>query len=116
MSQEDLDLVRGTLDVLVLKTLTWGSRHGYGIAKWIRDTSRAELQVDDGALYTALHRLEERGWIKGEWGLTEQQRRAKFYALTTAGRRELKSRADTWTRYAEAVFRILGASHAESAP
>lgn len=107
MASSDLDLLRGTLDVLILKTLSWGPRHGYAVARWIRDTTGAELAVDDGALYTALHRMEDRGWLASEWGLTDQQRRAKFYTLTPAGRRELRARTEQWTRYADAVFRVL---------
>ena len=103
----DLELLQGTLDVLILKTLTWGARHGYGIARWIRDTTRDELHIEDGALYTALHRMENRGWLSSEWGATEQNRRVKLYSLTAAGRKELGNRTDQWTRYAEAVFRVL---------
>lgn len=107
MAPPELDLLRGTLDVLILKTLSWGPRHGYAIARWIRDTTGDELAVDDGALYTALHRMEDRGWLASEWGLTEHQRRAKFYTLTTAGRKALRARSEQWTRYADAVFRVL---------
>ena len=107
MARNDLDLLQGTLDVLILKTLTWGARHGYAVARWIRDTTRDELQIEDGALYTALHRMEQRGWLSAEWGVNEQNRKIKLYALTAAGRRELRSRTDQWTRYAEAVFRVL---------
>ena len=103
----DLELLQGTLDVLILKTLTWGERHGYAIARWIRETTREELQVDDGALYTALHRMEHRGWLESRWGVNDDNRRVKLYALTTAGRRELRNRTDQWTRYANAVFRVL---------
>jgi transcriptional regulator len=103
----DLDLLRGTLDLLILKALTWGPRHGYAVTSWIRDTTRGELEVDDGALYQALYRLEQRGWLTAEWGLSENNRKAKFYALTPAGRRQLKTQASTWERYARAVGRVL---------
>ena len=103
----DLDLLRGTLDVLVLKSLIFGARHGYDVAAWIFETSRETLRVDEGALYTSLHRMENRGWLSSEWGATEQNRRVKLYSLTAAGRKELGSRTDQWTRYAEAVFRVL---------
>jgi transcriptional regulator len=83
---DDLELVQGTLDVLVLKTLSWGPRHGYAVARWIHDTSREELRVEDRALYVSLHRLEARGWVESEWGLSDNNRKAKFYQLTPAGR------------------------------
>ncbi len=103
----DLDLFRGTLDLLILKALTWGPRHGYAVTSWIRDTTSGELEVEDGALYQALHRLEQRGWVAAEWGLSENNRKAKYYALTPAGRRQLKAQASTWERYARAVGRVL---------
>ena len=106
----DLDLLRGTLDVLVLKSLVFGSRHGYDVAQWIFDTSRETLVVDEGALYTALHRLENRGWLESEWGISDNNRRAKFYQLTAKGRAQLKRGTADWTRYAEAVFLVLRAS------
>jgi PadR family transcriptional regulator, regulatory protein PadR len=108
----DLDLLQGTLDVLVLKTLVFGPRHGYAVARWIKDTSDGAIQVEDRALYVSLHRLEERGWVESEWGLSENNRKAKFYQLTAAGRRQLRARTATWTAYAEAVFKILGAAAA----
>ena len=105
--RSDLDLVQGTLDVLVLKTLTWGPRHGYAVAHWIRQTSGDELRVDDGALYTSLHRLEARRLVRAEWGVSENNRRAKFYELTAAGRRELTAESERWNRYTAAVSRVL---------
>ena len=107
MSDDTLDLLKGTLDVLVLKALTWGPRHGYAVARWIDDVTRGTLQVEEGALYHALHRLEKKAWVKGEWGLSETNRRAKYYTLTATGRRQLAARTDVWTRYAEAVFAAL---------
>jgi PadR family transcriptional regulator PadR len=105
--RSDLDLVQGTLDVLVLKTLTWGPRHGYAVAHWIRQTSGDELRVDDGALYTSLHRLEARRLVRADWGLSENNRRAKYYELTAAGRRELIAESERWNRYTAAVSRVL---------
>jgi PadR family transcriptional regulator PadR len=107
----DLDLLQGTLDLLVLKTLGWGPMHGYAVARWIRETTQEDLQVEEGALYTALHRMEKRGWISAEWGLSENNRKAKYYELTAVGRRQLRSKTDTWTRYARAVFKVLDVAH-----
>jgi transcriptional regulator len=109
MARPDLDLLQGTLDVLVLKSLLFGPRHGYAVARWIRDTSGDELTVEDRALYVALHRLEERGHVAAEWGLSENNRKAKYYRLTAAGRRHLGAETARWTRYADAVFRVLAA-------
>lgn len=103
----DLDLLRGTLDMLVLKALIWGPRHGYAVTEWIHRTSGDALQVEDGALYGALHRLAARGLLETEWGVSAHNRKAKFYALTAAGRKELKARATTWDRYAKAVARVM---------
>lgn len=103
----DLELLQGTLDVLVLKTLAWGPRHGYAVARWIAETSNATLQVEEGALYHALHRLERRGWVVSEWGLSENNRRARYYSLTAEGREQLAAKVVLWERYAEAVHRIL---------
>ena len=107
MPSSDLDLLQGTLDTLVLKTLSWGPRHGYAVARWIRDTSEGTLLVEDRALYVSLHRLEERGWVQAEWGLSENNRKAKYYELTAAGRRQLRAKATEFTAYAQAVFKIL---------
>ena len=108
--RDDLDLLQGTLDVLVLKALVFGPRHGYAVARWIKDTSDEALTVEDRALYVALHRLEERGWVESEWGLSENNRKAKYYALTPAGRAQLRAQTARWTRYAEAVFKVLQAA------
>ena len=107
MGSDELELLQGTLDVLVLKTLSWGPRHGYAVARWIAETSGAELQIEEGALYTALHRLEKRGWVEAEWGLSENNRKAKFYQLTARGRGQLRAQTARWTRYSVAVTRIL---------
>jgi len=104
------ELLRGTLDALILKTLTWGPRHGYGIARWIKDTSRDALAVEDRALYLALHRLEDRGWVESDWGLSDNNRRAKYYQLTANGRAELRAESKRLARYAEGLFRVLNAT------
>jgi PadR family transcriptional regulator, regulatory protein PadR len=104
---DDLELLQGTLDVLVLKTLSWGPRHGYAVARWIKETSDGTILVEDRALYVALHRLEERGWVESSWGLSENNRKAKYYDLTAAGQRRLRQKADDFTTYANAVFKIL---------
>jgi PadR family transcriptional regulator len=105
----DLDLVRGTLDVLVLRTLTAGPSHGYSVARWIKKASEGALLVEEGALYPALHRLERKGWVRSEWGLSENNRRAKFYALTTKGRQALAAETSSWDRYVAAVQKVLTA-------
>lgn len=107
VDDESLDLLKGTLDVLVLKALTWGPRHGYAVARWIEDATHGTLQVEEGALYHALHRLEKRGWVTSEWGVSDANRRAKYYTLAAAGRKQLATQTATWTRYAEAVFAAL---------
>jgi transcriptional regulator len=102
-----MELVNGTLDTLVLKTLSWGPRHGYAVARWIKETSDGTIQVEDRALYVALHRLEERGLVESSWGISENNRKAKYYRLTTAGVRQLHEKAEDFTTYANAVFKIL---------
>ena len=109
MARASLELLQGTLDILVLKALSWGPRHGYAVAAWIRDTTVDGLNVEDGALYTALHRMEQRRWLEAEWGLTENNRKAKFYQLTEAGRAELRRARGRWAAYALAVSRVLEA-------
>ena len=112
MPTTDLDLVRGTLDLLVLKTLSWGPMHGLAVLRWIERTTSDRLQVEEGALYPALHRLEKRGLLEAEWGYTDQNRQAKYYRLTPAGRRELTAQVSRWSRYTEAVGLILSAQGA----
>lgn len=101
------DLLQGTLDLLILRTLTAGPLHGWGISQRIQQVSGEVLQVNQGSLYPALHRLEQRGWLKGEWGTSENNRRAKFYGLTAEGRAQLHSETENWRRFAGAVNRIL---------
>lgn len=112
---EDLGLVSGTLDLLVLRTLVWGPRHGFAIARWIKTNSDDAILVEDRALYLALHRLEERRLVESAWGLSENNRRARFYQLTRTGRKQLQARADHWAKYAEAVFKLLRATDAQTA-
>jgi len=102
-----LDLLQGTLDLLVLKTLSWGPMHGYSVARLIRDRSDEVFLVEEGALYPALHRLERRGWIESEWGLSENKRKARFYQLTSRGRAQLRAEVATWERYTKAVAGVL---------
>jgi PadR family transcriptional regulator PadR len=109
MSTTDLQLLQGTLDVLVLKALAREERHGYAIARWIRETTDDELIVEDRALYVSLHRMEQRGWLKAAWGVTEHNRRAKYYRLSATGRRQLSDQAKRWERYAVAVSKVLQA-------
>lgn len=107
MGETSLELLQGTLDVLMLKALSWGPQHGYGVAELIRMRSGEALNVEEGALYPALHRLERRGWLESEWGVSENNRRAKFYRLTGAGRAQLRASTQNWLAYADAVTRVL---------
>lgn len=104
-----MDLIQGTLDLLILKTLAGEARHGYQIARAIKRLSADALQVEEGALYPALHRLRGKGWIQGEWGISENNRRARFYALTDEGRAALEAERTHWASYVDAVGRVLGA-------
>jgi PadR family transcriptional regulator PadR len=110
MPSSELDLLQGTLDVLVLRALSWGTMHGYAVAAFIRQSSDGTFKVLDGALYTALHRLEERGWVEAEWGTSEKKKRAKFYRLTAAGRRALRAETESWDAYVRAVGRVMTAT------
>jgi transcriptional regulator len=107
MAREALGLVQGTVDVLILKTLTWSSMHGYGISQWIRQRTDGALAVEDAALYQALHRLERKGWVDSEWGISDTNRRAKFYRITRDGRKQLQSDVAELRRYVEALFKVL---------
>jgi PadR family transcriptional regulator PadR len=111
MPAEPIELLQGTLDLLVLKTLAWGSTHGYGIARWIQETTGDVLHIEEGSLYPALHRLEKRGWVASEWGLSENNRRAKYYTLTARGRRQFEAEASSWTTFASAVTSVLTSTH-----
>jgi PadR family transcriptional regulator, regulatory protein PadR len=107
MAKEPVVLLQGTLDLLILKTLSWGSTHGYGIARWIQQVTGDVLRIEEGSLYPALHRLEKRGWISSHWGLSENNRRAKYYALTAQGRHQLRAESSTWSVFANAVGKVL---------
>ena len=107
MADSKTDLLQGTLDLLILKTLALEPQHGFGIGQRIQQISRDVFQINQGSLYPALHRLEQRGWIASEWGESESNRRAKFYSLTRAGRRQLESEQRNWERLAAAIARIL---------
>jgi PadR family transcriptional regulator, regulatory protein PadR len=108
-----LELLQGTLDLLILRTLIFGPQHGQGIARAIQETSEKELLVEHGALYPALQRLEERGWISAKWGTSSNNRKARFYSLTTAGREQLVKETTKWKRLTKAIARILGSEAAE---
>lgn len=110
MPHPPLDLLQGTLDLLVLKTLSWGPAHGYSVARWIQHLTDDVLQVGEGSLYPALHRLEERGWVESEWRRSENNRKAKFYKLTAAGRAQLRAESAMWSRFAGAITKVLQAS------
>jgi PadR family transcriptional regulator PadR len=107
MPKTSLELMQGTVAVLILKTLSWGAQHGYDISRSIRQRSDGALGLEDAALYQALHRLERKGWIAAEWGLSENNRRAKFYQLTAEGRQALQAELSTWRTYVEAVSKVL---------
>ena len=108
--EKSADLLQGTLDLLILKALTKGEMHGYEIAEWIHTTSDEALSVEEGALYPALHRLELRGWLESSWDVSANNRRAKYYKLTVAGRKRLKESAESWRRTSTAINRILEAT------
>src|SRR5688500_8086868 len=103
------EILRGTLDLLILQALSWGPGHGYAVARWIQHATADALAIGEGTLYPALHRLEERGWISASWGASENNRQAKFYALTRRGRAQLRVETNQWRRYAAAVFAALEA-------
>ena len=105
--QESGDLLQGTLGILILKALLPGTAHGYAVARWIEDTTDDVLRIEEGSLYPALRRLEDRGWVRSEWGLSENNRRARFYTISSTGRAHLRSEAALWMRYAGAVTQVL---------
>jgi transcriptional regulator len=104
-----VDLLQGTLDLLILKTLSWGPAHGYAIARWIEQLTGEALRVGEGSLYPALHRLEERGWLDSQWQLSSTKRRTKVYRLTPRGRQQLKAETSTWQQFVAAVASVLAA-------
>ena len=107
MSRAPSDLLQGTVDVLILRTLSWQPMHGYGISDWVRARSRGALTIEGAALYQALHRLERKKLVASSWGLSDNNRKAKFYQLTAEGRRQLRTDSSTWREYADAVVRVL---------
>lgn len=112
MFNRDAGLVQGTLELLVLKTLTWGPMHGYGIATWIETATDDVLRVEEGSLYPALYRMSRKGWIRGEWGQTENNRRAKYYHLTSEGQRQFAEQSTGWQRLAAAVSGAVDSTRA----
>ena len=106
---DSLELLRGTLDLLILKTLSWGPMHGLAVVRWLEQTTRDQLQVEEGALYPSLHRMEDKGWLESEWGYTDGNRRAKFYRLSAAGRKHLAAEQLKWSRYSRVVDLVLAA-------
>lgn len=110
MLDRDGGLLRGTLDLLILKALSWGPRHGYAIAEWIHAITGGDLLVEEGPLYTALHRLERNGWLTAEWGYSENNRKAKYYQLSRRGRQQLRTEVALWDRYVRAVGKAIAAA------
>ena len=104
-----MNFLQGTLDVLVLKTLSWGPRHGYAVSRWIAETTDDALSVEEGALYTSLHRMEKRGWLEAEWRTSPKGRRAKYYSLTATGRRQLRAAERNWNQFSAAVAKVFAA-------
>ena len=109
MFTDERGLLQGTLELLILKTLSWGPAHGYGIASWIEEATEDALRVEEGSLYPALHRLEQKGWLASEWGLSENRRKAKYYRLTEEGRAQFRERTQGWERLVAVVGKALAA-------
>ena len=107
MARDPLDLLYGSLDFLILQTLAWEPMHGYGVSNFIRQRTAGVLEIVDAALYKCLHRLERQGFIEGEWGATDENRRAKFYTLTSAGRAALRAETSAWKQYVAAVHKVM---------
>jgi PadR family transcriptional regulator PadR len=105
-----IEFRQGAIELLILKTLHWGPQHGFSIARWIQDTTDDVLCLEEGSLYPTLHRLEDKGWVKGKWGTSENNRRAKFYELTALGRTQLSAETKDWWKYADAIAKVLGAT------
>jgi PadR family transcriptional regulator, regulatory protein PadR len=110
MTDDRLAILKGALDVLILKALSWGPMHGYDVSYWIRSVTDEALELQEGVLYPALHRLERKGWIDSEWGVSENNRRAKYYALTRLGQKQLQRELSTWDRFAKAVGKVVDAT------
>lgn len=115
MTRRGIDLIQGTLEFLILETLASGeARHGFGVLRWIRDVTGGSLTIEEGALYPALHRMERRGWVRSEWGLSEKNRKARYYRLTAEGRRQLEREEAGWREYVAAVDRVIAHAAADS--
>src|SRR5262245_9002790 len=110
MAEPTVAVLKGAMDVLILKALSWGPMHGYAVSRWIRSVTDATFDIQEGALYPALHRLEAKGLIGSEWGLSENNRQAKFYRLTAKGRKQLSVELSTWSRFATAVSKVVSAT------
>jgi transcriptional regulator len=110
MPRDSLELLKGTLDVVILKTLSAGPMHGYGVSRWVRDATEEAFSIEEGALYPALRRLEKKGYVEAEWGVTDTGREARFYRLTEAGGAELEDGLRNWRRYVAAMGRVLGST------
>ncbi len=115
MSESELNVFRSSLDLVILKALSWGQRHGYAIAEWVEQATDSTILLEEGTLYPALHRLERKGWVTTTWGVSDNNRRAKFYDLTRTGRAQLRSEAPVWHRYAEAIAKALRSNSPEVA-
>jgi PadR family transcriptional regulator PadR len=113
MAHAEIDLLRSSLDLLILKALGWGPRHGYAVAEWIERATGDALSVEEGTLYPALHRLERKRWVDSEWGISDNNRRAKFYRITPRGRAQFRAEAPAWHRYAEAIAAALRSTSSE---
>ncbi|MEM8961148.1 MAG: PadR family transcriptional regulator [Acidobacteriota bacterium] len=113
--KDSMSLIRGTLDVLILNALSGGSLHGYGVVDWLREVTDGALEIDDGALYTALHRLEKKGWLEAEWRVSPRGRRAKYYSVTNDGRAHRVTSERNWTSYVETVAKVFAARRAQEA-
>jgi PadR family transcriptional regulator len=107
MGDSTLSLLQGTVDLLILRALQPAPAHGYAVSRWVRERTEGVLAIEDAALYQALHRLEGRGWIEAEWGLSDNNRKAKYYRLTATGRRQVRTEISVWKQYAEAVFKVI---------
>ena len=110
MPTQRVSILKGAMDLLILKALSWGPMHGYGVSHWIRQVTEETFDLQEGVLYPALHRLEHKGWIDSEWGISDNNRQAKYYALTALGRKQLRRELSTWARFAEAVGKIVDAT------
>lgn len=106
-TKTDLEFKRGAIEMLVLKAVSWGPRHGYSIAQWVQVTTGDALRLEEGSLYPALHRLEDKGLVDSQWGLSESNRRAKFYSITAAGRKALRAEVESWTRFSAAIAKVI---------